>query len=154
MNATYILSFYEIKESIAFKETTLGAIVSNLLERAEITNQDTSFLDEQIVFDIVEEGTTVKDALSQILFEYGYFWDFDKNGEFTVQNIYNKNVTPSVVLDGSNILEKLQVSKKEQEFDRVEIEYEHYEKFENILIFQDNTGTKSNKGCFIELVQG
>ena len=154
INGTYITSFYEIEESIAYKDTTLGAIVSNLLERAEITNQDTSFLDEPIIFDIFEEGTTIKDALSQILFEYGYFWDFDKNGEFTVQKIYNKDVTPSVVLDGTNILEKVQVSKKEQEFDRVEVEYEHYEKFENLLLFQDNTGTKSNKGCFIELGHG
>ena len=154
VNATYITSFYEIESSIAFKDTTLGAIVSNLLERAEITNQDTSFLDEPIIFDIIEEGTTVKDALSQILFEYGYFWDFDKNGEFTVQKIYNENVTPSVVLDGTNILEKVQVSKKEQEFDRVELEYEHYEKFENILLFQDNTGSGTNKGCFIELLPG
>lgn len=154
VNATYITSFYEIEESIAFKDTTLGAIVSNLLERAEITGQDTSFLDEPIIFDIIEEGTTVKDALSQILFEYGYFWDFDKNGEFTVQKIYNENVTPSVALDGTNILEKVQVSKKEQEFDRVELEYEHLEKFENILIFQDNTGSGTNKGCFIELGPG
>ena len=109
VNATYITSFYEIESSIAFKDTTLGAIVSNLLARAEITGQDTSFLDEPIIFDIIEEGTTVKDALSQILFEYGYFWDFDKNGEFTVQKIYNENATPSVMLDGSNILEKVQV---------------------------------------------
>ena len=34
VNATYITSFYEIESSIAFKDTTLGAIVSNLLERA------------------------------------------------------------------------------------------------------------------------
>lgn len=154
VNATYITSFYEIESAIAYKDTTLGNIVSNLLERAEITGQDTSFLDEQIIFDIIEEGTTVKDALSQILFEYGYFWDFDKNGEFTVQKIYNENVTPSVVLDGTNILEKVQVSKKEQEFDRVEVEYEHYEKFANILIFQDNTGSSVKKGCFIELGPG
>ena len=154
VNATYITSFYEIESSIAYKDTTLGAIVSDLLERAEITGQDTSFLDEPIIFDIIEEGTTVKDALSQILFEYGYFWDFDKNGEFTVQKIYNENVTPSVALDGTNILEKVQVSKKEQEFDRVELEYEHYEKFANILIFQDNTGSGTNKGCFIELGPG
>ena len=156
VNATYITSFYEIESAVAYKDTTLGAIVSNLLERAEITGQDTSFLDEPIIFDIIEEGTTVKDALSQILFEYGYFWDFDKNGEFTVQKIYNKNVTPSVVLDGTNILEKVQVSKKEQEFDRVEVEYEQYEKFDNILIFQDNTGgsTSVRKGCFIELGPG
>ena len=154
VNATYITSFYEIEESIAFKDTTLGTIVSNLLERAEIIGQDTSFLDEPIIFDIIEEGTNVKDALSQILFEYGYFWDFDKNGEFTVQKIYNENVTPSVILDGSNILEKAQVSKKEQEFDRVEVEYEHLEKFENILLFQDNTGSGTNKGCFIELLPG
>ena len=155
VNATYITSFYEIESAIAFKDTTLGAIVSNLLARAEITNQDTSFLDEPIIFDIIEEGTTVKDALSQILFEYGYFWDFDKNGEFTVQKIYNENVTPSVVLDGSNILEKVQVSKKEQEFDRVELEYEHYEKFDNLLLFQDNTGKKgSGRGCFINLTYG
>ena len=155
VNATYITSFYEIESSIAFKDTTLGVIVSNLLERAEITGQDTSFLNEPIIFDIIEEGTTVKDALSQILFEYGYFWDFDKNGEFTVQKVYNENVTPSVVLDGTNILEKVQVSKKEQEFDRVEVEYEHYEKFENILLFQDNTGNKGGgKGCFIELGPG
>ena len=154
VNATYITSFYEIESSIAYKNTTLGTIVSDLLARAEITNQDTSFLDEPIIFDIIEEGTTVKDALSQILFEYGYFWDFDKNGEFTVQKIYNENVTPLVALDGSNILEKAQVSKKEQEFDRVELEYEQYEKFENILIFQDNTGSGTNKGCFIELAPG
>ena len=154
VNGTYITSFYEIESAIAYKDTTLGAIVSNLLERAEITGQNTSFLDEQIVFDIIEEGTTVKDALSQILFEYGYFWDFDKNGEFTVQKIYNENVTPSVALDGSNILEKVQVSKKEQEFDRIELDYDHYEKFENILLFQDNTGSGTNKGCFIELGPG
>ena len=156
VNATYITSFYEIESAVAYKDTTLGAIVYNLLERAEIMGQDTSFLDEPIIFDIIEEGTTVKDALSQILFEYGYFWDFDKNGEFTVQKIYNKNVTSSVILDGTNILEKVQVSKKEQEFDRVEIEYDHYEKFDNILIFQDNTGGSSvvRKGCFIELGPG
>ena len=65
VNGTYITSFYEIESAIAFKDTTLGAIVSNLLERAEITGQDTSFLDEPIIFDIIEEGTTVKDALSQ-----------------------------------------------------------------------------------------
>ena len=155
VNATYITSFYEVESSIAYKDTTLGAIVSDLLARAEITGQDTSFLDEPIIFDIIEEGTTVKDALSQILFEYGYFWDFDKNGEFTVQKIYNENVTPSVALDGSNILEKVQVSKKEQEFDRVEVEYEHYEKFDNLLLFQDNTGKKgSGRGCFINLTYG
>ena len=156
VNATYITSFYEIESAVAYKDTTLGAIVYNLLERAEIMGQDTSFLDEPIIFDIIEEGTTVKDALSQILFEYGYFWDFDKNGEFTVQKIYNKNVTSSVILDGTNILEKVQVSKKEQEFDRVELEYDHYEKFDNILIFQDNTGGSSvvRKGCFIELGPG
>ena len=45
VNATYITSFYEIESAIAFKDTTLGAIVSNLLETAEITGQDTSFLD-------------------------------------------------------------------------------------------------------------
>ena len=155
VNGTYITSFYEIESAIAFKDTTLGNIVSNLLARAEITGQDTSFLDEPIIFDIIDEGTTVKDALSQILFEYGYFWDFDRNGEFTAQKIYNENVTPSVILDGTNILEKVQVSKKEQEFDRVELDYEHYEKFENILIFQDNTGKKgSGRGCFIDLKYG
>ena len=154
VNATYVASFYQIKSSIAYEDTTLGTIVSDLLERAEITGQNTSFLNEPIIFDIIEEGTTIKDALSQILFEYGYFWDFDKNGEFTVQKIYNKNATPSVILDGSNILEKVQVSKKEQEFDRVEVEYEQYEKFENILLFQDNTGSGTNKGCFIELAPG
>ena len=146
VNATYITSFYEIESSIAYKDTTLGAIVSNLLEREEsneiVPNKQKLYKNHSDkIFDTIEEGTTVKDALSQILFEYGYFWDFDKNGEFTVQKIYNKNITPSVVLDGTNILEKVQVSKKEQEFDRVEVEYEQLEKFENILIFQDNTGS-------------
>lgn len=132
--------------------TSLGIAVSSLLSFADITT--TLELNNEIGLFQIEEGANVKETLTELLFEYGYCYDFDAEGNFVLYPLFNnpKNSEVFQFFDGTNCRTEIKVDKKEQSNDSTKVCWDTIKYVENGLIFADTTNGDAEKySCLIEL---
>jgi hypothetical protein len=119
INASFLLR-QTVGETFAIKNSTVKSIVLQLLSRVGgITHNDFD-LPAVIPVALIEEDEEYYEVIETLLFEYGYVFDFDHAGKFTVLPIFNQ---PSVItnsFNGGNIRKQVQeiVNKKEYNYIR------------------------------------
>ena len=131
----------EITDKKAYIEKDLHHVVSDILSLAGIENVgdlsalagiDTKFI-------AVTEGT-YKEILSQMLYEFGFCWDFDNTGVFTVYPLFNVPDNSEITneFNGANCLDQITVRAKDYAHDGVKASFRKIEKKFD-LIFSDTT---------------
>lgn len=152
VSPSYLLNT-KTQEYFVLQNTNLGLAVQTLLSKAGFTS--TVELTEEIGLFQIHPDTEIKKALTDLLFSYGYCFDFDNEGRFIVFPIFNKPETITQVFDGNNCIDEIKVSKKEQTYNATSVEWELVEKVENKLIFADTTGgNNESNSCSITIQPG
>lgn len=128
-------------------------IITNLLSKTSYSGTTTvpSALKFVITPFFLKDGDNIKDVLSNLLFELGYQYDFDNNGNISIYEIFNNSGTITQHFNGTNSIDEIVVNKKEQEYSGVKVSYKPVSYgFGDIFI--DNTGGNGGKyDCKIEL---
>jgi len=152
VSPSYLLNS-KTQEYFVLQNTNLGLAVQTLLSKAGFTS--TVELTEEIGLFQIHPDTEIKKALTDLLFSYGYCFDFDNEGRFIVFPIFNKPETITQIFDGNNCIDEIKVSKKEQTYNATSVEWELVEKVENKLIFADTTGgNNESNSCSITIQPG
>lgn len=142
-----------VDQDFVLTGTSLGIAVSSLLSFADFTTSVE--LNNEIGLFQIEEGANVKDALTELLFEYGYCYDFDAEGNFVLYPLFNNPKRNSEVFqnfDGTNCINEIKVNKKEQSNDSSKVLWDTIKYVEHGLIFADTTNGDAEKySCSIEL---
>lgn len=144
-----------IPHPIAFVNKTLEEIVTTLLNDAGVTNIGTLTMLGYAPKLIKVSEESYKTVLSDLLYEYGFVWDFDDSGVFQIKELFNLPGIDSIsqVFDGSNCLDEISISAKESEYDCVKAVYKQVEEIEDALIFRDTTNSdQSGAGTCLQTV--
>lgn len=137
-----------------YSNTNLADVVLFLLSLSNFSgNIDVSNIsNQQIKIFMIHDGETIKEVLSELLFEYGYTFNFDGNGKFYVKNIFDTApLTIEQKFNGDNCLKEIQQNVKEDKYDRVKIKWNKVEQMTDVLIFEDTTGANENEKANITI---
>ena len=154
VSPSYLLDV-KIQDYFVLSNTSLGLAVKTLLSKAGFSTSIE--LPEEIGLFQIQPDTDIKKALTDLLFNYGYCFDFDNEGNFIVFPLFNKPDTENIsqVFDGSNCINEIKVTKKEQSYNATSIEWDFVELVENKLIFADTTGgNNETNSCSITIQPG
>ena len=142
----------------AERSSSLGKIVTYLLNQTSFDgNYNVSSLNSIIIpLFIINEGDNIKTVLDKLLTEYGYQYDFDTNGNFTVYPLFSDvpsdMSTITSVFNGDNCIDEIKINKKEQEHNGTKVTYSPTSLKSNIIVFADTTNGDAGKlSCNIEL---
>jgi hypothetical protein len=149
-----ILLNNEVGEQKTFIKKTAAEIVQYLLKRAGLAYKPIHQLHSKtITLCILEEKDKIHDIIQQLCFELGYAFDFDNNGFFIINPLFEIPNTSTITkeFDGTNILDSITVTKKEEECNSVEAKWKEIEYLENTLIFSDTQKGNDKDKCIIEI---
>ena len=142
----------------AERSSSLGKIVTYLLNQTSFDgNYNVSSLNSiNIPLFIINEGDNIKTVLDKLLTEYGYQYDFDTNGNFTVYPLFSDvpsdMSTITSVFNGDNCIDEIKINKKEQEHNGTKVTYSPTSLKSDIIVFADTTNGDAGKlSCNIEL---
>lgn len=140
--------------TIHYSNTTLGNVVTALLSLSPFGfNIDVTPIEsKQLLFFKLEDGTNIKNVLNELLFEYGYCYDFDSDGNFYITDLFPViPTTPTQKFNGDNCLNEINQTVKEDKYNRVSVEWNKIQQQSNVLIFEDTTGADSNNKANIKI---
>lgn len=131
----------EISKTRIFQNKSISEILATLLDDAGVEDVGTlSALTQEPTFIRISEGT-YKDVITELLYEFGFCWDFSDSGVFEVYPLFNVPDVEEIsnTFNGSNCLDQIDIQAKEREFDSLRLAYGKTEKLEHALIFRDDS---------------
>jgi hypothetical protein len=137
-----------VGETFAIKNNTVRSIVIQLLSRLNLVYNDFT-LPAVIPVVKIEEDEEYYEILSTLLFEYGYVFDFDSAGKFTVLPVFNQ--PPSAitsVFNGGNIRTKVNETCGKREYDYFRVSYQTVKINPNDLVYEDTAGKEVPRGLY------
>lgn len=155
VSPSYLLSV-NARSNYYWENKSVTYIVNALLELAEnqlgITfNKDYSLVtnSDNVVLPIfvLEKDSKIEEAVNELLFEYGYTYNFTASGEFQAVPLFN-SVSNATTLDGIKLLNSIKQTVKEEQFSKIEIEWNEIKTVSNGLIFSDTTGATGSYKCY------
>ena len=149
-----ILLNNEVGEQKTFIKKPAAEIIQYLLTRAGLVYKPIHQLySKTITLCVLEEKDKIYDVLQQLCFELGYAFDFDNNGFFIINPLFEIPPAGKITqeFNGSNILDNITVTKKEEECNNVEGKWKEIIYLENTLIFSDTQKGNNKDKCTIEI---
>lgn len=125
-------------------QITLTNAISYLLEKCGIVDYNLSNLPSVVlpVFHY-EQEEQIKQIITELLFEYGFCFDFDNDGIFICNPLFNQppEEIENIFIDGSNgnIIGNVAQILQERRFDGVSAEFRKLVQKNNQLIFKDES---------------
>lgn len=130
-----------IGQTVATIVHELGLLAGQNITAATITN----------VVDIAvfNEGESIYDSIAQILFEHGYSFTYDKAGIFSIFQLFNvPSFPPSTILDGSDCLNAISITRNERSYDGASARWGKVEQKSDVLYRDDETQEIANNGYY------
>lgn len=97
---------------------------------------------------VVSEGETCKDILSTMLYELGYVYYFEDDGELNLFSFLNLPKTESTVLDGTSIVVKgstaISLSKSIRQYNSSKVKFTELGEATNYLVYRNTTNKDSS----------
>ena len=155
VNPSYFLDTTTTK-SVALLNKSVSEIIRTLLAMAEFTEIGTTLaISDTLSYFALSEGANIKETISELCFEYGYTFYFDKEGLFQIYPLFSdipeKLDSVKQKFDGSNIREKLKIKAKEHEADFVEANYNKVDFITDTKLFEDTQNADDDNKCLIEV---
>ncbi len=117
---------------------TLSQIVSVICQNCNVTNAAVFSDNPQVAAFVLDKDKKYLDALNTLLFQYGYTWFFNEDGEFEVLKINLQNVTESIT--DSDLFTRLNISKTRKNYNAVKVTYGTLTKKGNEQVFFTGNG--------------
>lgn len=124
------------------KNKTVTQICNEVLAKAGFTSGSTITISNIIPIFMAEEDEQYYDILSDLLFEYGYTFDFNNSGAFVILPLFNKPITtPSQVFNKNNIRSSLEQKIEEQKnSSNISLEWSTLTRLERTTIYENIEG--------------
>lgn len=158
---TRLLDTVFVESGQHFFDTQANEVIEAVTEKAGVKLAQTIPSLTTKVTCLVEEGTTCKDILKNLLYELGYVYYFDNYGEM---NLYKIDCTSTVglrVANSENLVLKednaISLTKNIRKYNGVRASYERFAQAENYLVYRNTTGQDTSGGhpyCYMELKAG
>lgn len=125
-------------------ECTADRAIREICRRAGITvSSECSVITSRIV-KVIEEGTTCRDILSQMLYELGYVYYFDNLGNLRVFRIDCTSISGAALVDGSKLYasggKAISLSKSLRQYRSARMTYTTIAKVTDFLVYRNTTG--------------
>ena len=117
---------------------TLSQIVSVICQNCNVTNAAVFSDNPQVAAFVLDKDKKYLDALNTLLFQYGYTWFFNEDGEFEVLKINLQNVTESIT--ESDLFTGLNISKTRKNYNAIKVTYGTLTKKGNEQVFFTGNG--------------
>jgi hypothetical protein len=151
----YIMKKF-ISSSILIEDQTVSDIIEALLTQLGLSVFPATQITNIVSVFTVDASRSVsyEKVMSDLLFEYGYTYYFDKEGNFQLWNFAETTITPTALLNDTNIYKGYKISKREEKYDSVEVTFPTIETLSNISVFKDTTGGNGYYSMFVSVEPG
>ena len=145
----------KVNQTIMYYQKSVSYIALDLLTKAGVTDIDNFSISATIpVLKVLEDKETYFSVLEDLLFEYGYVFDFDADGTFNVRVLTPTIPETPFEFNGGNLRDKVEQKKNEEEYEKVIVQWKDIIPLQNAIMFSDTTGAKTGFKCYIELDPG
>jgi hypothetical protein len=143
----------KLSETMYYANRSVEDIAHYLLNAAGFTNYITYGLESIVpVFFEDADNNTIKTILQELLFEYGYTFDFDNDGDFILLPLFdNPPDTITQILNGNNCQDSIAQTKKEEEYQNVVANWSPIQIVNNTLLFRDTQNAGATEVCHINI---
>jgi hypothetical protein len=133
----------KLQEEIIEINQSVTTVVSLLLQKANVDTENSISLTENIPFFNAKKGDDIYTIITKLLFEFGYTFDFDADGNFILYPLFNQPGTVTQIFNGQNIREKISQSVVEEKYNRIEAKWKKGQFLTHTKIFEDTTGNNA-----------
>ena len=92
----------DLTNDIYLANVSIDTVISRLFSESKIGISSATKINITLPIFTASEGDNIYDILKQLLFEFGFSFDFDNDGKFILYELFNKPSTITQKLDGSN----------------------------------------------------
>ena len=142
INLSYFLK-KKLQEEIMMFSQSVGTIITTLLQKANYTDIGNVSMQKTVSFFKAQKGDDIYTIIKNILFEFGYTFDFDADGNFILYSLFNQPETITQFFNGQNIREQITQSVVEEKYDRIETKWKKGQFFTHTKVFEDTTGNNA-----------
>lgn len=142
----------KIKEDKQYVSKSVSYIVENLLTELGI-NYSLPTITSTINNLYIKRGESYR-IIEQILKEYGYILYVDKAGTARAIEISPATIATTKTFNDTNTLDAIALNKKEQDKERIEVEYKQQKTATSGIVFSDTTNAQGIYKCYIQLAAG
>jgi len=142
----------KVKEDKQYISKSVSYIVENLLSELGI-NYSLPSITNTINNLYIKRGESYR-IIEQLLKEYGYILYVDKAGTARAIEISPATIATTKTFNDTNTLDAIELNKKEQDKERIEVEYKQQKTATSGIVFSDTTNAQSVYKCFIQLAAG
>jgi hypothetical protein len=145
-----------IGSEIIWANKTPANVVRDLLLHAGLTNYaavitNTDLTDNTIIFKAGADETYY-DVITQLLFEYGYVFDFyGNNGTFRVLSLFNYPSATAGTFNGNNIRDSIKQIVSPENYTGVRINWKSALDYDNILLWETREGETAIHDCVVPI---
>lgn len=127
-----------------YQNQTLRTIITNLLSMTDfagLIDLNAISATDSIRLFILNEGDNIKAVLDELLYEYGYCYRFDSEGNFHAFPLFSDiSGTVTQEFNGTNTLNEIQQNIQERQYKKISVKYFPVVEASDVLIFEDTTG--------------
>lgn len=136
----------------AYLNKTLEEILVDILTAAGVEAVgDCSALSYSPQIITIEKDSDYKSVITEMLYEYGYVWDFDNSGYFQIYPLFDipEHSAITNTFNGVNSLDEINITASERVYDSVRASYNNVKEYQDALIFRDtsNSGSEGAGTC-------
>lgn len=133
----------ECESEFACIGENLSEIIESICLACDVTSEAVFEDDPVIDAFVLDRGKRYIEPMTELLFQYGYTWYFNQNGNFEVLKI-NLSQTPGSLTD-SDFLAGLRISKTSKKYDSVKVTYGTLTKKANEQVYFEGNGLDDDK---------
>ena len=141
----------KITSEFRYTNTSLNTIIIALLNACGITNYDIPDFNITVPVFLATLEESYHDVLATLLFEYGYVFYFNNEGQFKVYRYYPDSLSTIKEFNGTNCIDEISQTKKEERKEKIIVKWYEIKDLSNVIVFSDTTNAKDGYKCYITL---
>lgn len=131
---------------------TVTATVKEILDLAGINYNSIPQINDTLYGVHLKPTDSYHKILTDILFEYGYTFIFDKEGKLDFVNLFLQNPKSEHLITGKECLDLISLNHDERKKTEVSTEWAGVEILEDSYAFKETAGAQMGYSCYIELL--
>jgi hypothetical protein len=141
VSPSYLLK-KELSEGIMLKNNSVSNIVTELLSKVGFSNNSSLVISYIVPFFLAEAGENLYDIVTQLLFEFGYTFSFDADGNVVIYDLFNQPAGTTITqhFNGYTIIGSLTQDVKENTYNNITVKWSTAQYYTNLLLYENTEG--------------
>lgn len=143
VNPSFLLN-KKAKQAFMMQNSSVSTILDALLDILDIDliDEDIPTISSTVKLFVINEGENYKECITELLFEYGYTFDFDHAGYFSIYPLFNEPPSSGIpeLTDGDtgNLFSSVVIQANERRYDGISCEWKNVIQGTRV-VFSDTT---------------